>query len=515
MAFKHGIYINERPTSLVPMKTAESAITIAFVVAPVNTIDETYKSTNVPKVCFNLKEFVESFGYSNDNENWYKYTSNEVCDTFFKEYNTAPLIVVNVLDPNKHIKNNSEKYILDIQNSKILSNKDILLDTINLEVEVSEEKPVDNKPPTGENSKPNSRKNSINLKNTKVSLVNNKDFKAEFDENKNIKITLLDKKYDKKEVQLTYSVIDPDSVTVEDFIGGFNKDTNSNTGLELIDEIFQRFQLIPTIAIAPKFSSNPKLANAMAKKMSNINNLFKGIALVDLPVIDNNNIINYSEIVNWKNKNITSSNNTICCYPRLKNGDRIYDFSAHLAPLLGIVDCENNSIPFVSPSNHNLEIQATILKDEEIYLTNEQANYLNSNGILTALNFIGGWKCWGNRTSIYPSVTDTKDVMIPVRRMMDWVSNTIVTSFWQKIDTPMTKRGIYYVVNSLNMWLDSLAAQGVILDGKVEFKVSENPTIDLIDGILKFDVYITPPTPMETIIFSLEYDTDSLNKLFG
>ena len=77
------------------------------------------------------------------------------------------------------------------------------------------------------------------------------------------------------------------------------------------------------------------------------------------------------------------------------------------------------------------------------------------------------------------------------------------------------KRGIYYVVNSLNMWLDSLAAQGVILDGKVEFKVSENPTIDLIDGILKFDVYITPPTPMETIIFSLEYDTDSLNKLFG
>ena len=163
MAFKHGIYINERPTSLVPMKTAESAITIAFVVAPVNTIDETYKSTNVPKVCFNLKEFVESFGYSNDNENWYKYTSNEVCDTFFKEYNTAPIIVVNVLDPNKHIKNNSEKYILDIQNSKILTNKDILLDTINLEVEVSEEKPIDNKPPTGENSKPNSRKNIINL----------------------------------------------------------------------------------------------------------------------------------------------------------------------------------------------------------------------------------------------------------------------------------------------------------------------------------------------------------------
>ena len=40
-------------------------------------------------------------------------------------------------------------------------------------------------------------------------------------------------------------------------------------------------------------------------------------------------------------------------------------------------------------------------------------------GIVTALNWEGGWRVWGNRTSDYPSSTDPKDTFIPNRRMME------------------------------------------------------------------------------------------------
>ncbi|MBQ7479583.1 MAG: hypothetical protein IJT01_11955, partial [Selenomonadaceae bacterium] len=46
----------------------------------------------------------------------------------------------------------------------------------------------------------------------------------------------------------------------------------------------------------------------------------------------------------------------------------------------------------------------------------EQANLLNSQGIMTALNFIGGWKSWGDYTGAYPGTTDVKDTFICARR---------------------------------------------------------------------------------------------------
>ena len=60
------------------------------------------------------------------------------------------------------------------------------------------------------------------------------------------------------------------------------------------------------------------------------------------------------------------------------------------------------------------------------------ANMLNSQGVITALNWIGGWRSWGNRTACYPANTDVKDMFISVRRMFDFIGNTIVLTVWQK-----------------------------------------------------------------------------------
>ena len=53
-----------------------------------------------------------------------------------------------------------------------------------------------------------------------------------------------------------------------------------------------------------------------------------------------------------------------------------------------------------SPSNKLLQIDSAVLADGTVVLLDlQQANYLNSNGIVTALNFIGGYVLWGDESN--------------------------------------------------------------------------------------------------------------------
>ena len=84
------------------------------------------------------------------------------------------------------------------------------------------------------------------------------------------------------------------------------------------------------------------------------------------------------------------------------------------------------------------------------------------------MNFIGGWKCWGNRTACYPGVTDVKDSFIAIRRMFNWVGNTLVQTFWQRVDYPLNRRQIDTIVDSANIMMNGWTARQFILGGRVE-----------------------------------------------
>lgn len=181
-------------------------------------------------------------------------------------------------------------------------------------------------------------------------------------------------------------------------------------------------------------------------------------------------------------------------------------------------DAAHDDVPYWSPSNQSLQCDGAVSgadgSEKEIFLDTSNAAYLNGQGIVTVLNFIGGWKAWGNRTTAYTSVTDPKDVFIPIRRMFNWVNNTLITSFWQKVDDPTNKRLITTIVESANVWLNGLTARGFILGGRVEFREDENPMTDLMDGIIRYHVFYTPPSPALDIEFIQEYDPDYLSTLF-
>ena len=115
---------------------------------------------------------------------------------------------------------------------------------------------------------------------------------------------------------------------------------------------------------------------------------------------------------------------------------------------------------------------------------------------------------WGNETACYPADTGVKNYFISVSRMFGWVANSLVLSYWNKIDKKMTRRLIDSIVDSVNIWLNGLVNEEKLLGGRVEFLEEENSQTALMAGKAVFHIYLTPPSPMKECEFVLEYDAE-------
>ena len=481
MAYKHGVYTSEQATSLVPMIETDSGLIVAFGTAPVHLTAAA--AVNEPKLCYTYAEAVAAFGYSDD---WDKYTLCEVIKEQFAYYNMAPIVLVNVLDPTKHKTAVSDAALAFTDNVATID-KPVVLSTLVVKVSVED---------------------------TPTTAVLGTDYAAAYDDEGLLTITALSGGilYNVASATVSYDYLNPSAVTANDIIGGIDSTTGKATGLELIDEIFPRFGLVPGIIIAPKYSSTASVAAVMCAKTYDISGHFGAIAIADIPA---DTVINYTNAPQWKNTNNYTDKNLIPCYPMVKLDSEISHMSTHIACICNRTDAQHDDIPYYAPSNKTLQINGTCLADgTEVFLNNAQAAYLNQNGIMTAINFIGGWKSWGVQTGAYPGNADVKDNQIVQRRMFNWIGNTLITTFWSKIDDPTNKRLINTIVDSANIWLNGLVAKGALLGGRVEFREDDNTTTGLMDGKLYFHVFITPPAAARQIEFIQEYDPDYIATLF-
>ena len=480
MAYKHGVYTSEVPTTILPQITV-AAPTVAFGTAPVH-LATAPAAANVPVLCTSLAEFVTQFGWSDDFD---KYTLCEAAQVHLQLFRTSPVIFVNVLDTDTHSK--SSTATVEGVSTPVTLTAPIILSTL--------------KVTSGTGA-------------TLVDLKAGEDYTAEHDASGNVTLTFisLSKVVDDK-VALSYKEVDASAVTASDIIGGVDVTTGKNTGLELVEEVYPRTGLIPGTLIAPKWSTNPAVAAMLKAKAQEINGVFRAMAIADIPTAS---APRYTAVNAVKNTNNLVDPHLIVTYPMVALGGVKYHLSTQVAALCGQVDAAHDDIPYKSPSNEELQCDQSCLADgSDIFLGKSQANYLNGLGVVTALNFVGGWRCWGNRTSAYPASSDVKDNFIPVRRMFNWISNTLVTSFWSRIDMPVNRRLVESVVDSANIWLNGLTARGALVGGRVEFLDTENPQTDLLDGIIKFHVYIAPPVPAREISFVQEYDASYLSTLFS
>ncbi|NCB36557.1 MAG: phage tail protein, partial [Clostridia bacterium] len=79
---------------------------------------------------------------------------------------------------------------------------------------------------------------------------------------------------------------------------------------------------------------------------------------------------------------------------------------------------------------------------------------------------------------------------------------------------PMNRRTVDNILDMINIWLNGLVGSGYLLGARVEMTEDENPVTNLMQGIVKFHLYITPPSPAQEINFTLEYDVNYLTEAF-
>lgn len=478
MSYEHGVKISEVSTSIVPPRRISAAFPVVFGTAPVHMVTQGETGpVNVPTLCYTYQEAVAAFGYSDD---WGNYTLCDFFKTFFGLYNVGPIVVVNVFDPATHKATaTDEAQTLDADDELTLDHPGLVVDPVVKDVTDT------------------------------TTYVKDTDYTIDW-------ITGVITRIDTGGINaldtlhITYDYGDPTAVVATDIIGGIDAQL-VKTGLELVDSVFPMFRLVPGLIVAPGWSHETSVAAVMVSKAGNINTLFKAMAVIDVP----ESVTKYTDVPGYKNDNSLTDELAIVCWPKVSLGGEEYWLSSHIAGLIAQTDAANDGIPNKSPSNKNLQIDSAVNGGSEVWLEPGQGAYLNGQGIVTALNFVGGWKCWGNRTGCYPGVTDPKDAFIPVRRMFNWQEATIILTYWQKLDDPMTRRLIETIVDSVNIWLNGLAAREYILGGRLEFQEDENPVTDTMDGIIKFHLYNTPPVPAKEIDFIVEFDPSYLGTLFG
>ena len=486
MAFYHGVKASKQGTSVSTPVTADSSIHFIVGTAPVHAVGG---KVNEPILAYSYAEAVQAMGYSED---WKKYDICEEIYTSFKLYQNGPIVMVNVLDPAKHL---TEEKTLDTELVAGVTELpfEAVADTVVVKGYESEEVLTEEYE-----------------KGTDYDLIYT-DGVLRLERIEGGKITT-----DTAKLNIKYKAVDPGKVTKADIIGGYDVSTKKSTGFELVDSVFPKYRIVPTLFLAPNFSHDSEVAAIMSAKAENINGLFVGKALID---VDTTVAKDYTEVAEWKNKNNITQPSELLAWPMLTLGGKLYHYSTHLAGSMSATDANEDlgkGTPCESASNKSLQIDGMALADgTEVLLDLTKANYLNSQGIITALNLMGGYVSWGNESACYPANTDVTDYFYCVSRMFGWVANSVILSVWNKVDRKLNKRLIESVVQSLNLWLNGLMAEEVILGGRIEFLEEENTETDLMAGIAHFHIYLTPPSPAKELDFVLEYDVSYLEKLFA
>ena len=490
--YRHGIYTSEQATSILPARTVDSAVVFAVGTAPVHLLAEgTPRPVNVPQLFYSYDEFVRTMGW--DAEHFGDYSLQELIYSHFALYGGAPVVCVNVFDPEKHASEVTDERLT-------FSTSALDRDTARLAHGGVRELRL-----TDEGGETPYSAGTDYVADAVTGLLSRLPGGA-IPEGGTVKAA--------------YVHADVSKVTSGDVMGGIDPQSGLGTGLELIDEVFPRFRLVPSIVLAPLFCEDPAVAVVMAAKCDGINGLFKAVCVVDIPSGGEGGVTKYSDVPAYKEKHNLTDPLMLVCWPKVRLGDDVYGLATHLAGVMAATDADHDGIPYASPSNKRLDISSsgyvgTDGQWHELWLDLTKANYLNGQGIYTVSNFDGGMKTWGGRMACYPSNTDPKDSWDSVRRFFNWHQTQFLLTYFAKVDEPLTRRLVQTFLKSEQIKLDGYTAREIILGGSISFDEAENPVTDLIDGIMRFHLRITPPMPARDIETIYEFDSDNLSSLFG
>lgn len=493
--YQHGIYGNTEATVMPPSTVATAGIQCVIGTAPVNLLADPQAAVNVPILLNTLTDAQTKLGYIRGID-LDSYTIGQSVHATFEVFNTAPLIVINVLDPTKHVTAGESSdgsmvngvYIPVDPDDKMITG--ILLST--LIVKDSE---------------------------GTTTFVSGTDYTAKFNSDGSVSITRIVGgaiTSSTEAIKTTFTILDPTKVVAADVAAG----------IALITRVFQALStkssaIIPATILAPGYSHLPAVGAALIAVAPTVSTVFHATAVLD---IDSTEATTVEEAITWKSTNSYISRDAIVCFPKVKtNQGKIIWKSAMAAALMQANDAANESTPFVSPSNKDYNILVTMLGDNvtQVMCTLDEANQLNGEGIFTALNFMG-WKSWGDNTSIYSwiaaqagTVFDPKDQFINIKRAFDWQNNRFITSYWSVVDNPMNFRAIQTLITDENQFYNPFITTGLVAGMSIQYNQDDNPISQILNGVIIFKQYLSPYVPTQVIINTLQFDPSMLETALG
>lgn len=475
--YKHGIRTNRQATKLAAPAMTDGCIQCVVGTAPVNLAENPYDTVNKPFMFLSKAEAIAGLGYSDDFE---KYTLCQSMYACFDVFAVAPVIMINVLDPSKHVKAELSK-TYDVNDGKILIEETgVLIDQI--QVRPDEE--------SGDVYTPDI------------------DYIASFNEDGTVAIvvTSTGAAADKERLKITFMQIDPSAVTYRDVIGSYDVEARKRTGMELIGRTYQRFGMVPSLLLAPGWSHEPAVNLALNAKAKLISSLFTAKVVSDLDTAQGKADCP-ENVRDYKNNSAYSERDTIVAWPLVGVGDYRYYFSAQLAALLQRMAADNGGVPSQSPDNKDLKITGLYTAaGEEIVMDMDEANdYLNACGVVTAIN-MDGWKAWGSNTAVCPSSKDPIDRWINIVTIFDYLENNFKRLFFKNVGDLTDYRMIEEIVYGYNLQLNGLQGSGDIAGGEIVFSHDENPIPEILKGHIKFHTRIGGYAPAEDIENTFEFD---------
>lgn len=453
MEFRHGLRTNEIESGEKTYLSAKTPL-VVLGAAPINMGD--MSCINQPILIQNITEATKYFGGVNKIEG---FNISEVLYSAFQLFGVGPVLCINVLDPKKHSA-------VEVLTEVIVKNGMAKIEKVGII-------------PSELILKKGGTEESIEASTYEISFDSNGYLEIYFED---LTLTSIDG---------SIKVLNPTLITAQDIIGKVDINTLKKEGLELIDEIFTKYSVIPCAGIAPGYTHDNELRTIMNTKFQAINSgKWKSIIIADIP-----ETTKYGEAIKWKKDNNAIDPEQLLYYGMGVLGNNILHLSTLVACELLRGNMENDGVPCDSPSNKNAKISKVVYKDEDgnyqdLNLDEKQAELLNENGINTAIQTPGGLVFWGNRTSAFQpgGTTEKKDIWIHSKRMIQFICNTIGTNNQNEVDKKMTKTRAIAIRDNLNQWLAGLKSQEKILGGRVEFRAIDNPGENIAGG--KFVWYI-------------------------
>lgn len=481
MAYQHGVYTREQATSMSAATNSTAGLQVVFGTAPIYQLAD-LTGVTAPRLCSSYAEAAAALGYDT---NFEAFTLNQSIKASFELFGVAPIVLVNVLDPNKaqHVTNVSKPTEQTVTSGSFVISAEqepvpyVLRATLTVSAQTSGDP-----------------------------LVAGADYTVEYDEDGLATVTLTSATAKAlAKVYVTYKAIKltagKTAVTAAEITTAIS---------DKLREVYPRFGMTPGLLLAPGYSKDPNVAAVMQGACENINGVYSCECILDVDC-GTSGAQTYDAVKQVKeNKGLTSPH-AYAYWPMAQVGNYRLSLSAIMGALTAATDAANGDVPSLSPSNKSLPgVTGLCLEDGiEVILDQAQANVVNSAGIGTVLN-LNGFKAWGNNTCAYPSTTDPKDRWIAVRRFFTWRSNSLIQTYFERVDSPANYRMLEAIVDAENVNGNAYVAAGACAAYQCEFRSDENPTTQILDGTIKFHLTLAPYNPAECIEFTLEFDPTAI-----